>query len=198
MWDERYSEPGFAYGAEPNDFLAATAHLIGAGPVLCLAEGEGRNAVHLAGRGHEVHAVDLSAVGMAKAARLASERGLTVHTHVADLANFDLGEARWGGIVSIFAHLPPPVRALVHRRVVSALRPGGWLILEAYAPRQLRYGTGGPPVAGLLMELGALRAELDGLELVLAREVDREVHEGRYHHGMSAVVQILGRRPGSA
>ena len=58
MWDERYGQEGFAYGTEPNDFLVEVADRIPAGPVLCLAEGEGRNAVFVAARGHEVLAVD--------------------------------------------------------------------------------------------------------------------------------------------
>lgn len=41
MWNERYSEPEFAYGTAPNVFLAANVALL-RGPVLSLAEGEGR------------------------------------------------------------------------------------------------------------------------------------------------------------
>ena len=52
MWDQRYAEPGFAYGTEPNDFLAASlGHLPAHGDILSLAEGEGRNGVFLAQRG---------------------------------------------------------------------------------------------------------------------------------------------------
>ena len=52
-WDARFSEPGYAYGTEPNDFLREAAERIPRGPVLCLGEGEGegegRNATVLAG-----------------------------------------------------------------------------------------------------------------------------------------------------
>ncbi len=57
MWDERYASEEFVYGTEPNSFLAANAHLL-TGPILSLAEGEGRNAVFLASRGWEVLGVD--------------------------------------------------------------------------------------------------------------------------------------------
>src|SRR5262245_35174162 len=77
-WDERYSAPGFAYGTEPNDFLASVAGRLPPGPVLTLGESEGRNAVFLAGLGHEVVAVDQSGVGLAKARRRAEERGVRV------------------------------------------------------------------------------------------------------------------------
>lgn len=194
-WDERYAEPGWAYGVEPNDFLRAMAPRIPMGRVLCLAEGEGRNAVHLAALGHDVTAVDQSAVGLAKARRLAEERGVALRTEVADLATFAIEPAAWQGIVSIFAHFPPPLRLRVHRAVVDGLAPGGVYVLEAYTPRQFVHRTGGPTDATLLMTLSALRRELAGLEFEHALELDRDVVEGRFHTGLSAVVQVLARRP---
>ncbi|MEZ4364511.1 MAG: class I SAM-dependent methyltransferase [Kofleriaceae bacterium] len=195
MWDERYGEAGFAYGDAPNDFLAAqAARLPPGGAILSLAEGEGRNAVYLAGLGLRVTGVDASSVGLAKARELAAARGVTIETVVSDLADFDLGVDRWDGIVSIWCHTPAPLRARLHRAAVAALRPGGVFILEAYTPKQLEYKTGGPRTAELLMSLGALREELAGLELLHAEETVREVHEGRYHDGMSAVVQVVARR----
>jgi hypothetical protein len=68
------------------------------------------------------------------------------------------------------------------------------LLLEAYTPRQLEFGTGGPPSADLMATLDALQAELAGLQLEVAQEIEREVNEGQYHHGQAAVVQILGRK----
>jgi 2-polyprenyl-3-methyl-5-hydroxy-6-metoxy-1,4-benzoquinol methylase len=85
-WDRRYAAEAYAFGTEPNDFLVEVAPLIPAGPVLCLAEGEGRNAVWLAGRGHEVTAVDASSVGIAKAEALARARGVNITTVATDLA----------------------------------------------------------------------------------------------------------------
>jgi hypothetical protein len=76
--------------------------------------------------------------------------------------------------------------------------PGGVFILEAYTPAQLQYKTGGPQVAELLMTLDALKDELAGLEWLVAREVTRHIHEGQYHEGMSATVQLIGRKPLSA
>ena len=195
-WDARYSEPGYAYGTAPNDFLREMAARIPPGPVLCLAEGEGRNAVFLAELGHSVTAVDASAVGLAKAASLARARAVGLETVHADLADFAIKEGAWAGIVSVFAHLPPALRARLHSAVVKGLRPGGVYLLEAYTPQQLAFGTGGPPDAELLMTADALRRELAGLELEICQEVERDVVEGRFHSGRAAVVQLLGRRPG--
>jgi SAM-dependent methyltransferase len=195
-FDERYATDEYFYGTEPNDFLRDHAGALPArGRVLCLGEGEGRNAVFLAAQGLEVTAVDASAVGLAKAERLARERGVRIVTVQADLADYDLGHDAWDGIVSIFCHLPPALRARVHRDVAVALRAGGVFLLEAYAPAQLEFRTGGPRTVELLATLAALRAELANLEFELAVEREREVHEGRGHGGRSAVVQIIARRP---
>ncbi len=195
FWDQRFAEPGFAYGSEPNDFVREMAGRIPRGRVLCLGEGEGRNAVHLARAGHEVTAMDGSRVGLEKAAQLARERGVRIATVCEDLATFEIGEGAWSGIVSVWVHLPPDLRRRVHAAVARGLAPGGAFVIEAYGPRQLEFGTGGPQSAELLPSLATLKADLAGLELEIAREVEREIHEGRYHQGRSATIQILGRKP---
>ena len=193
-WDERFAPSGYVYGKEPNAFVAAEADRIPQGPVLCLAEGEGRNAVHLARLGHSVTAVDQSAVGLAKAAALAAERYVPLTTTVTDLADYAIAPGAWSGIVSVFAHLPPPLRRAVHAQVVAGLRPGGIFILEAYTPAQLALGTGGPKDGELCMTLAGLRAELAGLAFIVARECERDVFEGTGHTGRGAVVQIVACR----
>lgn len=195
MWDERYQGDDFVYGTEPNDFLRSQVDYLPAGRILCLAEGEGRNAVFLAQQGFAVTAVDQSSVGLAKAERLAAQRGVQIETVVADLAGFHIDPDSWDGIVSIFVHTPPPVRRHIHREVVGGLKSGGLFVLEAYRPEQLQYNTGGPPVAEMMMDLSGLRAELVGLDFEYAEETVREVQEGPLHHGRGAVVQIRARKP---
>jgi SAM-dependent methyltransferase len=191
MWDKRFSEPGFAYGTEPNGFLASVADHIPRGRVLCLAEGEGRNAVYLAELGYDVTAVDTSTVGLAKAEELAREREVSIDAVVADLEDYPIEPGVWNGIVSIYCHLPPVVRAALHERCLRGLAAGGVFVLEGFTPRQLELGTGGPKSRELLMELEIIRQELPGLRLEIARELEREVVEGTYHKGKAAVVQIL-------
>ena len=194
FWDQRYAEPDLAYGDQPNDFLRAVADHIPPGPVLCIAEGQGRNAVWLAQRGHAVTALDASPVGMARAQELAQSRGVTLETVVADLSTWEGPADRWSAVIATSAHLPPPVRARVHGLIPSWLRFGGVLILEAYRPDQLRYGTGGPQDTQMLYSAALLRQDFAGMEFLHLQEIDREVIEGRYHNGMAAVVQCLARR----
>lgn len=195
MWDQRYQTDEYVYGTAPNDFLRSHADRLPKGRILCLAEGEGRNAVFLAERGFDVTAVDQSAVGLAKARRLAADRGVDVTTVVADLADFRIEPESWDGIVSIFAHMPASVRQHVHREVVSGLRSGGVFLLEAYRPEQLRYGTGGPPTAEFMMDLKELREELAGLEFDYGADAVRDIHEGRLHSGPGAVVDVVAHKP---
>ena len=193
-WDERYSAEGYRYGTNPNHFLAGVADRIPLGDVLCFCEGEGRNGVFLAERGHRIHAVDYSSVGLAKALRLADERGVELTTHLMDLTEYEIEPERWDGIVSIFCHLSKPLRAQVHRAVVAGLRPGGVFILEACTPRQLEMGSGGPFSLEYLMTLADLTVELEGLELEIGQEIERDVTEGRHHGGRTAVVQVVARK----
>ncbi|MGA7277862.1 MAG: class I SAM-dependent methyltransferase [Desulfocapsaceae bacterium] len=193
MWDQRYREPGFAYGTEPNDFLVASLPLFKPGSgVLCLAEGEGRNGVYLAQHGHQVTAVDSSAVGLEKAQQLCRSRGVSLKTVQADLASFMIPPDGYDAIVSIFCHLPGPLRKDLHRRVQDGLRPGGLFLLEGYAKGQLERGTGGPQNKELLLDLEDVKNELAGLHLARATELEREIHEGSYHNGIGAVIQIVG------
>lgn len=192
MWDERYAGHDYVYGTEPNDYLKAQADLFASDArVLCLAEGEGRNAVYLAEQGLDVVAVDASAIGLAKAERLAQDRGVTIETRQLDLADFDPGREQWDGIVSIFCHLPPRVRQALHQKVFDALKPGGLFVLEAYRPEQLLLKTGGPPNADWMMTADQLQQELAPLQFEQLQEMDRPVYEGKGHTGLGAVVQAL-------
>lgn len=195
-WDARYSEPGWAFGTEPNDFLRDHAYRLRPGSdVLCLAEGEGRNAVFLAGLGHRVHAVDAARVGLEKALQLAQKRAVHITIEVADLDDYSIAPESYDAIISIFAHVPRVTRERVHAHLVAALRPGGVLLLEGYTPAQLLAGTGGPGDAEKLFTLARLQHELQGLEWQLAHEIERDVIEGRYHTGRAAVVQMIGVKP---
>jgi len=193
MWNERYAADGFAYGTEPNAFLAEHAKLL-VGPVLSLAEGEGRNGVFLASLGLDVLGVDGSEVGLAKARSLAAARGVSIRTEVADLATYEPPEQAFGAVVSISAHLPSVARKRLHGLAERALRPGGIVLLEAYTRAQLARTTGGPKDPDMLMSRTDLLAEFANCEPMLAREIEREVVEGRFHTGLASVVQFLARK----
>lgn len=193
-WDERYAAPEYVYGTAPNDFLAQVAHRIPAGRVLCLADGEGRNGVFLAARGYDAVGIDVSPVGLAKARRLADARGVRLTSVAADLDGVRVERGGWSGVVAVFAHLPPDVRARVHRRAVAGLAPGGAFVLEAFTPAG-RDDAGSTADASRWMDAATLRRELHGLRFDILREVRRELREGALHTGLRDVVQVLAFKP---
>jgi hypothetical protein len=46
----------------------------------------------------------------------------------------------------------------------------------------------------MLMQLSTLTEELEGLDFVIGRECEREIHEGQGHSGLSAVVQVVAQK----
>ena len=66
-------------------------------------------------------------------------------------------------------------------------------MLEAYTPRQLALGTGGPKDLDMLVSLETVKSKLAGLDWQIDQELDRKIPEGTHHSGMGAVVQILGK-----
>jgi len=195
VWDERFAGEGYVYGTRPNAWLASMAGRLRAGSrILSLGEGEGRNAVWLAQQGHQVEAVDGSAVGLAKAQRLAAERGVELATRVADLATYRPEPASWDAVVLIFVHLPPSLRAAVHAGAEAALVPGGRLVIEAFTPRQLAFGSGGPRQPELLYEVSTLRSDFPSVTWEELGEEEIDLDEGPLHRGRAAVVHGLGHR----
>jgi SAM-dependent methyltransferase len=194
MWDERYGAEEYAYGTKPNEFLEARVGHIPKGEVLSLAEGEGRNAVFLAKQGYRVTAVDASLVGLKKARKLAEENGVVVEFIHADLADYDLGENRWDGIVSIFCPLPSLLRKQLYKKVEAGLKRNGVFLLEAYTPEQLKHGTGGGSSADVMQSKESLSLELTGLKFRHLIELERDVREGSYHTGIGAVVQAIASK----
>jgi len=184
FWDSRFSEAGYAYGEEPNDFLRSTCRQSAVGDALSLCEGEGRNAVYLARLGFRVTAVDFSEVGLAKARALAEKQGVAITTLVADLADFDLGNARWDLVVSIFAQPPSPVRQRLYHQLHQALRPQGRLVLESKVDVNATAADRYPGVR-------ILCGEIAPLTISLAQEQERSLNEGNYHIGVQRTAQIL-------
>jgi cyclopropane fatty-acyl-phospholipid synthase-like methyltransferase len=193
MWNERYAVDEYVYGREPNSFLAEHAEMI-SGPVLSLAEGEGRNAVFLASLGLKVHGVDGSDVGLAKAQALARSKGVEIQTEVADLGVFEPEANHYGSVISVSAHLPSVIRHKLYPLVERCLKPRGIIILEAYSEAQLTRTTGGPRDLDMLMTKAKIEREFPNCDPILLRELEREVHEGIYHTGIASVVQFIGRK----
>jgi len=198
-WNARYSDAGddYLFGIEPNHFLARRAHLFEEGhTALSVADGEGRNSVWLAEQGLHVLSVDSSAVAQNKARALAQQRGVNVDFELADLLQWDWGVNRFDVVVAIFIQFAPPEqREQMFANIKRCLKPGGLLLLQGYTPRQLEYKTGGPPVAENLYTEPMLRSAFSDMEIVHLREHDDIIREGAGHSGMSALIDLVAKKP---
>ncbi|MCL4798619.1 MAG: methyltransferase domain-containing protein [Burkholderiales bacterium] len=196
-WNERFGGAHYHYGTAPNAFLASQAHLLRPGmSALSVADGEGRNSVWLAGQGLAVTAFDFSPPAVEKARKLAAERGVAVDHRLADIYAWDWDARAYDLVVAIFIQFSPPAeRAQVFAGLRRALAPGGLLLLQGYTPRQLDYKTGGPPHAENMYTEALLREAFGGLEIAHLVEHDDEIHEGARHSGMSALVDLVARKP---
>jgi SAM-dependent methyltransferase len=194
FWNEKFANTDYAYGTEPNDFLASAVTNLKRGATLSLAEGEGRNAVGLAQQGFTVSSIEQSEKGVGKTLRLALQRGVIVMAERGELETFHIQPNSWDLVVSIYAHTPQELRRKLHRQVVAGLKPGGVFVLEAYTPAQIPNNTGGPKDASLMPTAELLRSELAGLVFDHIEEVERDVVEGSLHTGTAHVVQVVAHR----
>ena len=196
-WNARYAGDSYLFGTSPNMFLASQRHLLGPGSrALAVADGEGRNSVWLAEQGRHVTAVDFSAIALEKARRLAASRGVEVTFVQADLATWGWTENSFDVVAAIFIQFADPkLRESIFRGIRRTLVPGGLLLLQGYRPEQLQYGTGGPPHAENMYTEAMLREAFSGFEILHLREHDSIIEEGTGHRGVSALVDLVARKP---
>lgn len=196
-WNERFAKVGFLFGEAPNAFLARQAARLTPGQrALAVADGEGRNGVWLAQQGLDVVSVDGSAVAQDKARRLAGQRGVRIQLELADIAGWAFGEAEYDVVAAIFIQFAdPPLRTALFAGMQRTLKPGGLLLLEGYRPEQVGNGTGGPPTPETLYTEPMLREAFAGLEIVDLASYDAVIEEGSGHSGMSALIDLVARRP---
>lgn len=196
-WDQRYDRADYFYGEEPNGFLASQGHRLKPGlSALALADGEGRNGTWLASQGLDVLSIDGSRVAQDKARRLAERKGVSMRYALADLTRWDFPEAAFDVVAGIFIQFAgPPVRDQLFANIRRTLKPGGMLILTGYRPEQIAYGTGGPRVLENLYTEALLHSHFGDYEQLELNVVDKELQEGSGHHGMSAVIELVARKP---
>jgi SAM-dependent methyltransferase len=196
-WNARYARDDFHFGEEPNAFVRASArYLHGGQSVLCVADGEGRNSVFLAEQGMRVAAFDFAPNAVAKAHRLATSRGVSVNHQLGDIFAWDWTSSTYDAVVAVFIQFLSPVeRERVFAGMKQAVKPGGLLLVEGYRPEQVDYGTGGPPHRAHMYTVDWLAGQVSGWVLLELKAYDAAIHEGQGHSGMSALVDLVARKP---
>jgi len=199
FWDARYATDDYIFGTAPNRFLESQiAHIQPGMRALSIADGEGRNGVWLAEQGARVHAVDVSPVALEKTRKLAAVRGVALDFEQVDILGWNWPEAAYDLVAAIFIQFaPPPERDHVIAGIRRCLKPGGLLILQGYTPKQIEFGTGGPPSAANMYTADLLRDWFGDWNILHLAEHESVISEGSHHHGMSALIDLVARKPGS-
>jgi len=197
-WNGRYAIDDYLFGTAPNQFLARQrARIVPGMRTLCVADGEGRNSVWLAQQGCNVTAFDFSPVAVNKARALAAHAHVRVDYHVCDIFRWSWTRDAYDLIAVIFIQfLAPDERRAIFARIVESLAPNGLLLLEGYRPEQLIYKTGGPSQDENLYTEALLREQFASLEILDLESYDATVNEGAAHTGMSALIDLVARKPG--
>lgn len=203
IWSSRYSDAGeqYLFGTEPNRFLAHRAKLLESGrTALSVADGEGRNSVWLAEQGLEVTAIEITAVGVEKARRLAAGRKVEVQFLQVDMLapgfpHADMHEA-YDWVVGIFIQFVDPAWRERQFDVMKQMtRRGGCILLQGYTPKQIEYKTGGPSAVENLYTEETLREAFADWEIEELVEYEEDIAEGSGHKGRSALIGMVARKP---
>jgi tellurite methyltransferase len=158
-WNRRFESEDSYLGERPSPFLLQEIERIrGLAPgkrALDIACGEGRNSIFLARHGFIVTALDISDVGLGKAARRAEEAGVMVYFQQVDLDGYRFTEQ--SDLIINFNFL---LRELIPD-AVRALSPGGLLIIDTIMDSPELLASHNP---AYLLRRGELKKICEGMD----------------------------------
>jgi ubiquinone/menaquinone biosynthesis C-methylase UbiE len=125
---------------------------------------------------------------------LAKEKGVKIETICADLNEYTLEDNKWDAIICIFGHFPSELREKIFSKIYPALKKDGLFLLEAYSKEQVQYKTGGPQSTDLLYSVQELANDMKDFKQLEIKQKERLVSEGKYHQGLSSVIQIAAKK----
>lgn len=191
FWNEKFSREGYLYGQKPNAFLVSCSSNFRKNQrLLCLGEGEGRNAIYFAKRGHNVEAIDASDVGLRKLEILAKEQSVEIDTQCLDLNEWEASK-KYGTIVASYLHMYKNEREALFSKIKSALKPSGFFVGEFFSVNQLNFNSGGPKDAELLYTVDDFENAFPGCEYHKLEETETVLDEGKGHQGKASVIRVI-------
>ena len=182
FWDERYGGREQVWSGRPNPQLVAHASALTPGRALDVGCGEGADAIWLAERGWTVTGLDVSPVGLQRAAGHAREAGQAIAERIdwqqADLFAEDPEPFGTYELVSSqYLHMPPEVRGHALGRLAASVSPGGSLLIVSHHPADLEIPGLRPNMPELFYTAPELAAQLDAQqwEILVAASPQRTV-----------------------
>lgn len=195
QWNSRYASTEYIYGEEPNQFFRSALAGLKPGAILLPGEGEGRNGVFAAGLGWKVTAFDISEEGSKKAQILAAKKSVAIDYRVSSFSEIEFTAESFDCIALIFVHMHYAGRKEYTDKLISYLKPGGTLILEAFSKNQIGNDSGGPKDINMLFTKEELKADFAHLDIIELAEAKTDLSEGTFHRGSADVVRLLARKP---
>jgi len=193
LWNSKFSSDKFLYGKEPNSFIKENSYLIEKDfRVLCLGEGEGRNALFLAKQCLHVEALDASDVGLRKLQSRALKEGTAILVRHTFLENWQPAY-QYDAIISTFMHLKRDKQKEMFVKSVGALKEGGYFIAEFFSVDQINFSSGGPKDTNLLYQLDEIYHLISSFSCTI-HKLSQEIvvlNEGEGHRGKASVIRVI-------
>jgi SAM-dependent methyltransferase len=192
LWNERFNTAEYIFGEEPNAFIQEFAYqLEGLKNVAAFAEGEGRNAVFLAGLGHDVTTFDYAESGLNKTLQLAEKNNVEVKTVQVDLLEDSVPIEQFNAAIMVFGHFLKEDQRCVFEKILKSVKPGGKIMMELYSESQLDYRTGGPKKLEMLYKPQDILDWCENYKIVHFFVGEQSRQEGTLHTGLAHVIQLI-------
>ncbi len=190
FWNNKFSKTNYFYGINPNEFLASKIELFNNHKkLLCLGEGEGRNAIFFAQNGFEVSAIDASNLGLEKLQNRAIEEKLDIKTTCMDL-NFWKVLEKYDVIVASYLHVYKDEREELFKKIEDSLNTNGYFIAEFFSTKQVSFNSGGPKDLDLLYSLEDFSNYFNSCKKNITEEIV-VLDEGIGHRGEACVIRVV-------
>jgi 2-polyprenyl-3-methyl-5-hydroxy-6-metoxy-1,4-benzoquinol methylase len=195
FWDEKYAGEHFHYGKEPNSFFKEYIDNLTDKKleILFPADGEGRNSVYAAGKGHNTYSFDQSKEAQKKALKLAKERNVSINYDVSDVMAYDT-KHKFDLIVMIYFHLPAELRIAAHRKFIDMLSKNGIILIEAFNKKQINNNSGGPKNIDMLYSAEELKSDFSSIKIKLLEEKTIHLNESDSHTGDADIIRLIASK----
>lgn len=148
---------------------------------MVLAMGEGHDAVFLAKKGFKVEGIDISAVALRKARRLARENRVFINPIIGNLKYYKLPVETYDLVVNV-----DYFRAELINDIKKSLKPGGYVVFQNFLTEQKSKSTGLSVPPRFLVEHNQLKELFKDFEIIVYNETN---------NSEKALAQLIARKP---
>ena len=160
-------DSSYTFNKEANNLLAQTTTSLTPGKALCVAMGQGRNALFLARNGWDVTGFDLADKAVAEAKGKAKQENLPLTTVIASFETFEYGENQWDLITWLYGGCLQIDN--IAEKIKASLKPGGLFVFEFFH-REAGIGMGRPQFGCEANTIKDMFEAVGGFEVLLYEE----------------------------